>query len=199
MALALNYSQSSQSQIFADSPINQSLRSIDNYEKYSGKEHEIFNIGKTLLHFMFKVFCLIVIRYFFFDFLKKVCSLRGVYIVRSLPLSNMWFQASYERTDTAVWYTTFHFSRRVDSTSVACRLRSWKHVLFASTVAVAINSLSRMLLTLYRQLVCVGWFGNGQPYTGIAVGCRRISIVESAWASSKKVYYFSMARCMGPF
>ena len=62
MALALNYSKSNPSQIFAESPINQSLTSDEINDKYSGKEHEIFNIGKTLLHFIFKILCLIVIR-----------------------------------------------------------------------------------------------------------------------------------------
>jgi hypothetical protein len=61
MALALNYSQSNDSNAFADSPMH-SMRTIEHLDKYSGKEHEIFNIGKTLLHFMFKLLILVVIR-----------------------------------------------------------------------------------------------------------------------------------------
>jgi hypothetical protein len=62
MVLAINNSQSDESKVFAESPIHESLRSLDQLDKYSGREHEIFNIGKTLLHFIFKILALIVVR-----------------------------------------------------------------------------------------------------------------------------------------
>ena len=64
MALAID-STRLVNEVFADSPEDQSLYDDDDYNQTVTKNMEIFTVSKTLLHFIFKVLCLIVIRYLF--------------------------------------------------------------------------------------------------------------------------------------
>ena len=58
-------------EVFAESPEDQSLNYEDDYNQIVTKNLEIFTVSKTLIYFIFKVLCLIVVRYLF-QFDKRI-------------------------------------------------------------------------------------------------------------------------------
>lgn len=62
MALALDTSQSLTSEIFAESPELSTFKTYEDNEKNIHTRLEIFNVCKTLVHFSFKLVCLILLR-----------------------------------------------------------------------------------------------------------------------------------------